>query len=113
MTYNSIGITCHVTGVGAGGNSQEQLLLTRAICRFIQLARLWLNTRIGFDDLTFPDTKPGSLNMRYTVVGNAVPPPRWLRISRVLSNNLSAKESCVGVWVSVFNSRPHALFESY
>lgn len=29
----------------------------------------------GFGDLVFPDTKRGSLDMRYTVVGNAVPPP--------------------------------------
>ncbi|WNH52825.1 DNA cytosine methyltransferase [Stenotrophomonas oahuensis] len=29
----------------------------------------------GFGDLVFPDAKRGSLDMRYTVVGNAVPPP--------------------------------------
>lgn len=28
----------------------------------------------GFGDLVFPDTSAGSLNMRYTVAGNAVPP---------------------------------------
>ena len=29
----------------------------------------------GFGDLVFPETESSSLNMRYTVVGNAVPPP--------------------------------------
>ena len=29
----------------------------------------------GFNDIIFPDTKSSSLIMRYTVIGNAVPPP--------------------------------------
>lgn len=32
----------------------------------------------------FPDTKPGSLNMRYTVVGNAVPPPLFEAVAGAL-----------------------------
>lgn len=38
----------------------------------------------GFGDLQFPDTAPGSLNMRYTVVGNAVPPPLFEAVARAL-----------------------------
>lgn len=38
----------------------------------------------GFGDLIFPDTAPGSLNMRYTVVGNAVPPPLFEAVARAL-----------------------------
>jgi len=38
----------------------------------------------GFDDLEFPDTVPGSLNMRYTVVGNAVPPPLFEAVANAL-----------------------------
>ena len=39
----------------------------------------------GFGDLIFPDTKHGKLDMRYTVVGNAVPPPLF----RAVAGNLS------------------------
>lgn len=38
----------------------------------------------GFGDLIFPDTKTASLNMRYTVVGNAVPPPLFEAVARAL-----------------------------
>ena len=38
----------------------------------------------GFGDLVFPDTKAGSLEMRYTVVGNAVPPPLFEAVARAL-----------------------------
>ena len=38
----------------------------------------------GFGDLVFPDTKAGSLDMRYTVVGNAVPPPLFEAVARAL-----------------------------
>ncbi|MBU2048758.1 MAG: DNA (cytosine-5-)-methyltransferase [Gammaproteobacteria bacterium] len=38
----------------------------------------------GFGDLVFPDTKRGSLDMRYTVVGNAVPPPLFQAVAREL-----------------------------
>lgn len=38
----------------------------------------------GFKELIFPDTKPASLDMRYTVVGNAVPPPLFAAIARNL-----------------------------
>lgn len=37
-------------------------------------------------DFNFPDTAPGSLNMRYTVVGNAVPPPLFEAVARALPN---------------------------
>ena len=39
----------------------------------------------GFaSDFVFPDTKPGSMSMRYTVVGNAVPPPLFEAVTRAL-----------------------------
>lgn len=38
----------------------------------------------GFGDLVFPDAKAGSLDMRYTVVGNAVPPPLFEAVARAL-----------------------------
>ncbi|MGH8052504.1 MAG: DNA cytosine methyltransferase [Stenotrophomonas sp.] len=38
----------------------------------------------GFSDLVFPDTRPGSLDMRYTVVGNAVPPPLFNAVASAL-----------------------------
>lgn len=38
----------------------------------------------GLGDLAFPDTRPGSLDMRYTVVGNAVPPPLFEAVARAL-----------------------------
>jgi DNA (cytosine-5)-methyltransferase 1 len=39
----------------------------------------------GFsNDMKFPDTQSGSLNMRYTVVGNAVPPPLFQAVVRAL-----------------------------
>lgn len=40
----------------------------------------------GFGDLHFPDTQAGSLRMRYTVVGNAVPPPLFESVARALPN---------------------------
>ncbi|MFA1289661.1 DNA cytosine methyltransferase [Xanthomonas axonopodis pv. nakataecorchori] len=40
----------------------------------------------GFGDLIFPDTRPGTLDMRYTVVGNAVPPPLFNAVARALPN---------------------------
>lgn len=38
----------------------------------------------GFGDLVFPDTSFGSLDMRYTVVGNAVPPPLFEAVAKAL-----------------------------
>lgn len=38
----------------------------------------------GFGDLIFPDTKNASLMQRYTVVGNAVPPPLFEAVARAL-----------------------------
>jgi len=39
----------------------------------------------GFSrNFTFPDTAYGSLNMRYTVAGNAVPPPLFEAVARAL-----------------------------
>lgn len=38
----------------------------------------------GFDGLVFPDTEKSSLNMRYTVVGNAVPPPLFEAVVRAI-----------------------------
>lgn len=35
----------------------------------------------GFGNLVFPDTPQGSLDMRYTVVGNAVPPPLFAAVA--------------------------------
>jgi DNA (cytosine-5)-methyltransferase 1 len=40
----------------------------------------------GFGDLVFPDTRTGSLDMRYTVIGNAVPPPLFEAVARALPN---------------------------
>lgn len=40
----------------------------------------------GFTDLQFPDTEKGSLNMRYTVAGNAVPPPLFDAVAGALPN---------------------------
>lgn len=40
----------------------------------------------GFGDLTFPDTEKASMNMKYTVVGNAVPPPLFEAVARNLPN---------------------------
>ncbi|GAA3911671.1 DNA cytosine methyltransferase [Gibbsiella dentisursi] len=40
----------------------------------------------GFQDLVFPDTDFASLNMKYTVVGNAVPPPLFEAVARSLPN---------------------------
>lgn len=34
--------------------------------------------------MRFPDTKAGSLNMRYTVVGNAVPPPLFCAVAEAI-----------------------------
>ena len=38
----------------------------------------------GFKDLIFPDSPAGTLNMRYTVVGNAVPPPLFEAVVKAL-----------------------------
>jgi len=38
----------------------------------------------GFHDLTFPNTESSRLNMRYTVVGNAVPPPLFEAVANAL-----------------------------
>lgn len=40
----------------------------------------------GFSDFIFPDTEAGSLNMKYTVVGNAVPPPLFEAVAKALPN---------------------------
>lgn len=41
----------------------------------------------GFSgNLIFPDTSAGSLDMRYTVIGNAVPPPLFEAVARNLPN---------------------------
>ena len=41
----------------------------------------------GFaDNFRFPDTSAGSLDMRYRVVGNAVPPPLFEAVTRALPN---------------------------
>ena len=37
-------------------------------------------------DFVFPDTEYSSLNMRYTVAGNAVPPPLFEAVARALPN---------------------------
>lgn len=37
-------------------------------------------------DFKFPDTAAGSLDMRYKVVGNAVPPPLFEAVARALPN---------------------------
>jgi DNA (cytosine-5)-methyltransferase 1 len=38
----------------------------------------------GFGDLIFPETERASMNMKYTVVGNAVPPPLFEAVARNL-----------------------------
>lgn len=38
----------------------------------------------GFDDFIFPETKNSSMNMKYTVVGNAVPPPLFEVVAKAL-----------------------------
>jgi DNA (cytosine-5)-methyltransferase 1 len=38
----------------------------------------------GFGDIVFPEHKVGSLDMRYKVVGNAVPPPLFEAVARQL-----------------------------
>ena len=40
----------------------------------------------GFGDLVFPLTDKASMNMKYTVVGNAVPPPLFEAVARALPN---------------------------
>ncbi|ENO0459583.1 DNA cytosine methyltransferase [Salmonella enterica] len=42
----------------------------------------------GFDDLTFPETNSASLNMKYTVVGNAVPPPLFEQVAKSLPSDI-------------------------
>jgi len=38
----------------------------------------------GFNDLIFPETEKGSMKMKYTVVGNAVPPPLFEAVAKAL-----------------------------
>jgi DNA (cytosine-5)-methyltransferase 1 len=38
----------------------------------------------GFKNLQFPETKASSLNAKYTVIGNAVPPPLFEAVTRAL-----------------------------
>jgi DNA (cytosine-5)-methyltransferase 1 len=40
----------------------------------------------GFKNLSFPDSESGSLNMRYTVIGNAVPPQLFEAVTSSLPN---------------------------
>ena len=40
----------------------------------------------GFGNLVFPETERASMNMKYTVVGNAVPPPLFEAVARSLPN---------------------------
>ncbi|HDX9050071.1 TPA: DNA cytosine methyltransferase [Yersinia enterocolitica] len=40
----------------------------------------------GFNNLVFPETQTASLNMKYTVVGNAVPPPLFEAVARAIPN---------------------------
>lgn len=42
----------------------------------------------GFGDLIFPETASSSLNMKYTVVGNAVPPPLFEQVAKALPNDI-------------------------
>lgn len=42
----------------------------------------------GFGDLTFPETAFSSLNMKYTVVGNAVPPPLFEQVAKALPKGI-------------------------
>ncbi|HFF9835889.1 DNA cytosine methyltransferase [Serratia marcescens] len=42
----------------------------------------------GFGDLIFPDTNFSSLNMKYTVVGNAVPPPLFEQVAKALPSGI-------------------------
>ncbi|ETX42914.1 TPA: DNA cytosine methyltransferase [Serratia liquefaciens] len=40
----------------------------------------------GFGDIIFPETERASMNMKYTVVGNAVPPPLFEAVAKSLPN---------------------------
>lgn len=40
----------------------------------------------GFGDLIFPETERASMNMKYTVVGNAVPPPLFEAVAKAIPN---------------------------
>lgn len=42
----------------------------------------------GFGDLVFPKTERASMNMKYTVVGNAVPPPLFEAVAKALPQEL-------------------------
>lgn len=42
----------------------------------------------GFGDLLFPETERASMNMKYTVVGNAVPPPLFEAVAKALPQEL-------------------------
>jgi DNA (cytosine-5)-methyltransferase 1 len=42
----------------------------------------------GFEQLNFPETAFSSLNMKYTVVGNAVPPPLFEAVANALPNHI-------------------------
>jgi len=38
----------------------------------------------GFGDIIFPETERASMNMKYTVIGNAVPPPLFEAVAKSL-----------------------------
>lgn len=40
----------------------------------------------GFGDIIFPETERASMNMKYTVVGNAVPPPLFEAVAKAIPN---------------------------
>lgn len=40
----------------------------------------------GFGDIVFPETQNASINMKYTVIGNAVPPPLFEAVASNLPN---------------------------
>lgn len=42
----------------------------------------------GFDSLIFPETEFSTLQMKYTVVGNAVPPPLFEAVARAIPNEI-------------------------
>lgn len=42
----------------------------------------------GFGDLVFPETDIASLNMKYTVVGNAVPPPLFEAVAKAIPSGI-------------------------
>ncbi|MFJ3458505.1 DNA cytosine methyltransferase [Scandinavium goeteborgense] len=42
----------------------------------------------GFGNLIFPETERASMNMKYTVVGNAVPPPLFEAVAKALPSGI-------------------------